>query len=226
MLPNPPRLLDDMQESIHVSDALTILRSHFAHRSDVLVAGGGYLCHDTRNRSNWLVPDCVVAFDIDPDSIFERNGYVISEVGKPPDFVLEVASESTGREDYTRKRDGYAAFGVAEYWRFDASGGDYHDQPLAGDLLIGSVYQPVKLSRESDGVIRGHSTVLGLDLCWERGRLRFYDPVSGSYLRSLDESKDALAAAETRAESERAARQFAEAEVQRLEEQVRRLQEQ
>jgi hypothetical protein len=147
-------------------------------------------------------------------------------VGKPPDFVPEVASESTGREDYTRKRDGYAAYGVAEYWRFNASGGDYHDRPQAGDLLVDDMYRPIELRREPDGVIWGHSRILGLDLCWDNGRLRFYDPVSKSYLRSLDESEDALAAAETRVESERAARLSAEAEVQRLQEQLRRLQEQ
>ena len=64
-----------------------------------------------------------MAFGVDPAAIFARNGYVISEVGKPPDFVLEVASESTGRRDYTHKRAIYAEYGVAEYWRFDRSGG-------------------------------------------------------------------------------------------------------
>ena len=47
----------------------------------------------------------------------------VDEVGKPPDLVLEVASESTGRRDYTFKRDGYEKMGVGEYWRFDPSGG-------------------------------------------------------------------------------------------------------
>ena len=225
MLPDPPRFLDDMQESFHVADALTILRSHFAPRSDAFVGGAGYLCHDTRNRSNWLVPDCLVAFGVDPEYVLGRNGYVISEVGKPPDFVLEVASESTGREDYTRKRDGFAAYGVAEYWRFDPSGGDYHDQPLAGDQLVDDVYRPIELIREPGGVTWGHSRILGLDLCWEDGRLRFYDPVSRSFLRTLDESEDALATTAALVESERAARLTAEAEVRRLEEQVQRLRE-
>ena len=59
--------------------------------------------------------------------------------------MLEVASENTGQDDYTEKRDAYAAFGVPEYWRFDPSGGEYHDSPLAGDKLVDGVYQPIEI---------------------------------------------------------------------------------
>ena len=238
MLPDPPKKLD-MKQHIHISEIDSILRQHFAHRPDVLVSGDGYLCHDTRRRSNWLVPDCIVAFGVDPDAIVDRNGYVISEVGKPPDFVLEIASESTGQADYTRKRDLYTGYGVAEYWRFDPTGGQYHDQPLAGDVLVEGVYRPIALNYGPDGVIWGHSPMLGLDLCWESGRLRFYDPSTGEYLRSMaevmderdaaerraDNERTARQAAENRAEDERAARQAAEAEAQQLREQLQRLQE-
>ena len=60
-------------------------------------------------------------FGVDHAGIIDRHGYSIEEHGKPPDFVLEVASVTTGQGDYTRKRDDYAAFGVPEYWRFDLS---------------------------------------------------------------------------------------------------------
>ena len=83
------------------------------------------------------------AFGVNPDAIVARNGYVISEVGQPPDFVLEVASRSTGQRDYTVKRAGYAGFGVREYWRFDHTGGRYHDAPLAGDRLVDGEYEPL-----------------------------------------------------------------------------------
>ena len=129
-LPNPPKPLDAMHQSPHIFKAYAILENHLKHRPDMLVGARGYLCYDTRDHSPWAQMDCVVAFGVDPDAIFARNGYVISEVGKPPDFVLEVASESTGRRDYTTKRAIYAEYGVAEYWRFDRSGGQYHDRPL------------------------------------------------------------------------------------------------
>ena len=117
-----------------------------------------------------LAPDCVVTFGVNPEAIIARNGYVISEVGKPPDFVLEVASRSTGRRDYTVKREGYAGYGVTEYWRFDHTGGRYHDAPLAGDMLVGDEYEPVVIHEEAEGLLWGHSAVLGLDLCWDDGQ--------------------------------------------------------
>ena len=76
---------------------------------------------------------------------------MICEVGKPPDLVLEVGSHSTGRRDFTVKREGYAALGIGEYWRFDPSGGEYHDVPLAGDTLIDGEYIPIEIVAESDG---------------------------------------------------------------------------
>ena len=188
-LPEPPKPPDAMHQSPHIFRTYAILDTYFRHRPDVLVSGNGYLCYDTRDCSPWVRMDCVVAFAVDPEAIIERNGYVISEVGKPPDFVLEVASESTGRQDYTVKRDIYAEYGVAEYWRFDPSGGKYHDAPLSGDRLVNGRYEPLPLDTGADGVIRGSSPVLGLELHWAAGQLRFYDPAAGDYLRDLQEAE-------------------------------------
>ena len=72
-----------------------------------------------------------------------------------------MASVTTGQNDYTQKRDDYAAFGVPEYWRFDPSGGEYHDAPLAGDHLVDGVYQPIEVVQFGETTYRGHSTALG-----------------------------------------------------------------
>ena len=188
-LPDPPKAPDAMQQFPYTSRGYVIVDTYFRSRPDVFVSGDGYLCYDTRDRSRWVKPDCVVAFGVDPAAIFERNGYVISEVGKPPDFVLEVASESTGRRDYTTKRAIYAEYGVAEYWCFDRSGGQYHDRSLSGDRLVNGRYEPLPLDTGADGVIRGYSPVLGLELHWDAGQLRFYDPAAGDYLRDLQEAE-------------------------------------
>ena len=209
-LPDPPKAPDAIQQSPYTSRAYLILDTYFRSRPDVLVGSDGYLCYDTRDPARWVKPDCVVAFAVDPAAIFERNGYVISEVGKPPDFVLEVASESTGRRDYTAKRAIYAEYGVAEYWRFDRTGGQYHDRPLSGDHLVNGRYEPIPLDTGADGVIRGYSPVLGLELHWDAGQLRFYDPTASDYLPDLAEAT--------------AQRDAAEALVQRLRAQLRRLQ--
>ena len=216
-LPTPPKAPDAMQQSPYVTRAYLILDEYFQRRPDVLVGSDGYLCYDTHDPSRWVRPDCVVAFGVDPAMILARNGYVISEVGKPPDFVLEVASESTGRRDYTRKREIYAEYGVAEYWRFDRSGGEYHDGPFSGDRLVNGRYEPLPLDTGADGVIRGYSPVLGLELHWDAGQLRFYDPEAGDYLPDLAEAK-------VQRDAEAAARTAAEALVQQLRAQLRRLQ--
>ena len=222
-LPDPPRDPDAMEQLPHIAMVLFVLRDFFSHRSDVLVNGEGYLCVDTRIRPGQLRPDCVVAFGVDPNAIERRNGYVINEVGKPPDLVLEVGSPSTGVADYTTKRDGYAGYGVPEYWRFDPSGGQNHDRPLAGDALVEGSYEPLPMNYESDGTVWGHSAVLGLDLYWQDGRLRFYDPATGEFLLDYFEVKSELnderamrLSAEVRAEA-------AEAELRALRERLRQL---
>ena len=146
-----------------------------------------------------------------PERVIQRNGYVISEVGKPPDLVLEVGSRSTGRRDYTVKREGYAAIGIREYWRFDPSGGYHHDVPLAGDTLVDGEYVSVEIVDEPDGRHWGYSEVLELELWWEEGTLRFRDPVSGHFLLTPEEERVARESAEARAEEEQAGRMAAEA---------------
>ena len=210
-LPDPPRDPDAIQQIPFISVVLYILKEFFADCDDVLVAAEGYLCQEARTRSNLFVPDCVFARGVDPDTIANiQNGYVIDDVGKPPDFVLEVGYPSTGVLDYTTKREGYARLGVVEYWRFDPSGGEYHDQPLAGDLLIEGAYQPIQPHHEPDGSIWGRSAALGLDLHWREGQLRFYDYTSGEFLPEYAEAKRQRDTAMEERDMERSRRQIAE----------------
>ena len=207
-LPDPPKL--DMQQTRHLSiyGVTAILAKHLdALRPDAttLVGGNGYLCQRRADFPGCPYPDLLVAFGIDQEKVDVANGYLIDEVGKPPDLVMEVASSTTGRNDYTEKRITYANLGVPEYWRFDYTGGAYHDAPLAGDRLSETgVYRPIGMTEEPDGVIWGYSEVLGLSLCWIEGRLRFWDRSQGQYLPDLPESEARADAAETRADAESA----------------------
>ena len=79
-------------------------------------------------------PDLLVAFDADPELYEASNGYIVSEQGKPPDFVLEVASPSTASTDTGSKLDDYATLGVLEYWLLDRTG-EHHGTRLAGYRL-------------------------------------------------------------------------------------------
>lgn len=223
-LPDPPRS-HDMQQQKHITRADQTLETWFhGRRENVLVNGQGYLCRERREARTSPHPDCVVAFGVDAEGITETNGYVISEVGKPPEFVMEVASETTGERDYEIKRDQYAALGVGEYWRFDHTGGDYHDVALAGDRLVDGSYVPFPITMEPDGVIWGYSPTLELSLCWVDRELRLYDPVEGIYLPRQTELKAQRDAAEARAAVAEARRAEAEREAERLREQLRRLQ--
>ena len=214
-LPDPQRE-PDMRQVKPFAYFINSLLAHFADRDDVLISGQGYLRHVAGNNAEIFAPDCVVAFGVDPDAIVARNGYVISEVGKPPDFVLEIASRSTGRRDYTVKREGYARYEVGEYWRFDHTGGSFHDAPLAGDVLVEGMYEPVEITHEPGGLIWGYSAVLDLDLCWDAGDLRLRSHLTGEYLPTPEEERAARLAAESRAIT-------AEAQVAALEDELRQL---
>ena len=221
-LPDPPRERD-MQQEERIYHFFGALRPHFAGREDVLISGGGYVRVNPGDPVE-LAPDGLFADSIsNPSATIGRNGYVISEVGKPPDLVLEVASRSTGRRDYTIKRNGYAVLGIGEYWRFDHTGGRFHDAPLAGDTLVDGNYVPIEIVRESESLHWGYSEALGLELWWDDGKLLFRDPVSGNFLPTPEELRAEADSARGEAASERTARQSAEARVAELEAELRRL---
>ena len=210
-LPDPPQRPVATQ-SPYTARAHLILEARFRERLNTLVMQEGYLCRHAGEARSAPVPDCIVAFDlpIPPAEIIAANGYIISEIGKPSDFVLEVASRSTGTRDYTTKRTLYAAYGVVEYWRFDPTGGDFHDAPLAGDRLVDGEYQPIPIYAMPGGGFRGYSAALDLELRWENGRLRFWDPATREYLPDLIESRAQTDAAITQRDAEAAARRQAE----------------
>ena len=204
-----------------------------------------YLVEGDARRS--VSPDCYAALNLPDESIesIERNNvYLLWEVGKAPDFVLEIGSESTARNDLGNKRDIYAEIGVTEYWRYDASGREFYGEPLVGERLVDGEYRRIELHEDEDGRIWGHSDALGLDLWWIEGELRFWDPAASRWLLTYEEeqaarlaaqdradaaearaseAEDRADAAEERADTERAARLAAETRLADLEAELRRL---
>ena len=49
----------------------------------------------------------------------------------------------------------------------------------------------MEMEQLDEGVWRGYRETLGLHLCWEHGRLRFFDSMTGSYLLSHWEEVEA-----------------------------------
>ena len=219
-LPEPPERHPDEVTSIdyvHGPGNTHFVARHLGNPETTLVTAEYYIV--ARRGSRPLRrPDLLIAFDVDPELYYEQNGYVIAEQGKPPDFILEVASPSTARVDTVDKREDYALFGVSEYWRFDHTG-ESHGTRLAGDRLAGDHYEPIEIVEIEPGVLQGDSEVLGLWLRWEDGELGWYDPATGEHIPTFDSTQAELAA-------EREARLASETRIRELEAELRRLREQ
>ena len=220
-LPDPPeREPDDMTSAEHLSE--TGLHHHLkqflGHPETTIVSGEKYLT--ARRGAEMRYPDLMVAFDVDPELYRETNGYVVSEQGKPPDLVLEIASEGTGHIDVGEKRGFYESLGIPEYWRFDASG-EFHGARLAGDQLVEGRYEPIDIEELPDGTLQGYSPVLSLKPRWEDGELAFYDPATGRPIATFESERARANAAEAERNAEREARITAEARVRELEERLR-----
>ncbi len=221
-IPDPPRK-PKMNEYPHISAFTSALDVWFNDEEGVVIASAGFLWRFPTDRYG-PVPDTIFARGVrDPERVILRNGYVISEVGKPPDLVLEVGSPSTGRRDYTDKREIYAEYGAREYWRFDPSGGRHHDAPLAADILVNAKYQPMEITSESETRHWGYSPVLELEIWSYDGILRLRDPISGQFIPTHVEAWEAAQTARARAQSAEARAQSAESRAAQLEAQLRRL---
>ena len=222
-LPDPPERQDDEKMStvdhLHQPGNTHHLLQHLGNPDTTLVTAERFITMMPERRlpsgRTRRVPDLLITFDVDPELYRANNGYIVQEQGKSPDFVLEVASRSTGDEDTGPKRDDYAALGILEYWRFDATG-EFHGTRLAGDQLIDGAYQPIQID-QMDDVLQGYSATLNLILRWEHGQLGWYDPRTEQHIATFesertraDTEREARIAAEARADNEHAARVAAE----------------
>ena len=209
-------LPDGLYQHSHFWEIISILNYFFRLRDDVVVAGDVFIYYVEGHPNVRIAPDCFVVFGVSRESFERNNTYLMWEVGKPPDFVLEIGSPSTARRDLVGKRELYASLGIGEYWRFDPSGGDHYGEPLVGEELVDGEYRELVMGVGSEGSVWGYSAALKLELHWEEGRLWFYDSVEGRWLENMEETGVAREAAEARAES-------AEARVAELEAELRRL---
>ena len=214
-------MAENMWQGDAIVGATVDLRSA---RPNALVAADILMYPEEGNNRKSIAPDVLVAFGI---GTHKRSSYFVWAEGKPPDWVLEVASQSTNRRDLNYKRDFYAAMGVPEYWLFDAKG-DVGTPRLQGLKLVDGEYRPLA-PRLVGGERMIHSEALGLDVRVDGELLRFRDTASGKDVRRWDEvradEEQARAAAEqARAEAEREAarRKAAEARVAELEAALRR----
>ncbi len=230
---DPEPVEDGMQQELTITHLAFVLRWWFSQRLDVFVSAGGFIFWNPANGNERVAPDCYIVLGADPDFVYQFPNYFIWEVGKPPDFVLEVASPSTASNDLGNKRDLYAELDVTEYWKLDPTGGELYGVALMGERLVHGEYVPYDLNIEPDGSIWSHSEVLNLDFRWDGEEFEVRDSLTDRTINPADLRRQALeerdaerrarleseARAErerTRAETERQARLEAEARLRRL----------
>ena len=220
-LPDPPeREPEDMTSFDHltINGSAHYLLLHLGNPETTLVAGERYITREPgASAEERMAPDLLVAFNADPQAYRDDNGYVISQQGKPPDFVMEIASRSTGRHDVEKKRPAYAALGIPEYWRFDQTG-DFHGTWLAGDRIVEGRYEPIPIETLEDGALQGYSPVLDLLIRWDHGQLGWHDPQTGQHIATFEQER-------ARADNEQEARMVAEERAYAAEARVRELEE-
>ena len=225
-LPDPPeRNADEVTAFDHIYEHGNnrYLALHFGNLDSTLVVADKWIVASNQyNRSRARRPDLLIAFNVSPADYRASNGYVVSEQGKPPDFVMEVASESTADVDTGAKRDDYAALGIPEYWRFDETG-EHHGTGLAGDVLQGNSYRAIPVDEVGPGILQGYSPALNLIIRWDHGRLEWWDPDTGRPILTYEDQRERAESERHRAEAEREARIRAEARTRELEEELRRL---
>ena len=237
----PPREMDDLSpfDQLAGSGMAHYLVVHLGKRETTTFGGNAYVVPEPKwPTEGQRIPDLMVAFDTNPDLYKETNGYVISEQGKPPDFIMEAGTRTIGHMDVESKRMDYASMGIREYWRFDETGGKHLGAPLAGDRLVGGKYEPIPITTFKGDIHQGYSAVLGLDIRWTLGKwskgwLSWYYPMSAKPIPSFDSERKGRLAAEARARQLEAIAERALAEaksawnrIRELEEELRRTRQQ
>ena len=107
---------------------LQLLEQFFRETPDVYVSGDLLMYYLQGDPRKVVAPDVLVSFGIGQK---RRRTYLVWEEGKLPDFVMEMASETTYRNDLTEKMSLYADLGIPEYFLCDIEG-LYLPSPLMG----------------------------------------------------------------------------------------------
>ena len=223
----PPREIDEVTAFDHIYEIgdLANLALHFGNHETTLVTADRWIvASPEQDKSRARRPDLLIAFDVSPEDYRLSNGYICTEQGKPPDFVMEIASASTANTDTGEKREYYAAMGIPEYWRFDETG-QFHGQRLAGDRLAGDSYVPIAITEIEPGVLEGYSEILNLRIRWERGQLLWIDPATNTPLPRHHETMERAERTAAERDLERARAERAEERASQLAEELRRIRE-
>ena len=164
-----------------MNELIKTLQAYYASDPMVYVSGNLLLFYEPGNRRRHVSPDVFVVKGIPKH---ERPNYLMWEENKAPDFVIELTSKSTRKEDVEEKFQLYRdTLRVKEYFLFDPRN-EYLRPSLRGYRLRGGKYAPIRPTKG-----RYPSQVVGLHLARHNGTLRLYDPRSENWLPTSAESR-------------------------------------
>jgi Uma2 family endonuclease len=184
-------------------DLKFVLRDYFRDAA-VYIHGDLFVYYEEGNPRVFVGPDLFAVRGIGKH---RRRVYQTWVEGKFPEFVLEITSDATFRQDIGEKVRLYEALGAQEYFLYDPQQGQHLRPPLQGYRLVAGRFQPIPV----DAAGRLHSDVLGLDLAVQDGWLRLWDAAAAVWLPTLVEALEARRTAEARAEQAQARAEQAQA---------------
>lgn len=190
-------------------DAILTLQDHDPHW---YVSGNLLLYYMEGNPRKHVSPDVFVVRGIPRH---KRDYFLTWLEPKGPEFIVEVTSKTTKKEDLRTKFDLYEqTLQVPEYVLFDPRA-EYLRPALQGHRLVEGKYEKIEMVEG-----RLPSVILGLHLERDGERLRFWDPRTEAYLPTPRE-RAALEA--RRADEEHRRAEEAESELRRLRDELARL---
>ncbi len=217
---------DSMQQDLPIRRIAHLLDERYEDRPDVFISGRIFVSYDITNGNRRVEPDLFIAFDVDSAGIRANlPNFWIWEIGKAPDFVMEVASPSTAANDLGWKRELYQRLEIQEYWRFDPTGGRLYGKPITGERLVNGQYEEYGLQYGDDASARGHSELLDVVFYWDGEELfDVLDPATGMTIDKRVAAEARANAEQARAAAAEARADTAEAELTRLRAQLRQQQ--
>ncbi len=204
--------------------ATEALKHRYREQPNVYVGANMLHYYEQGNPRASVSPDVFVVLGARKDEHREggwRDTYRLWEEPKAPDFVLEITSRSTRKEDLGRKRNLYATLGVSEYFLHDPRG-EYLRPLLKGFRLSRGAYEPLPVTW-AENAMGVHSDVLGLHLYLRNGELRLREPATGRDLPTYEQAMQASERALLKYEEASTARRAAETEIAELKRQLRTL---
>jgi len=159
------------------------LSAFFSSAADVKVLADIMFYYEEGNPRKVFSPDVMVVRGV---GNHPRRSYKLWEEKQFPQVIFEISSRGTWGEDLNKKWLLYQQFGVKEYYIFDPEY-DYLPEPLIAYRVKRGELKQVAVKNK-----RIFSEELGLDVVDTGEGLRFFNPETKEFLRTLTEAEDEL----------------------------------